>query len=79
MNNRREFLKKGAIAGIALSGIAASNSELSSQASVNNLSKPQNRNRGKGYQFIGFDTTQSPGLLTLKAINWKAVALLCAE
>ena len=69
MNNRREFLKKGAIAGIALSGIAATNSELSSQVRVNNLSKPQNMNTGKGYQFISFDTTQSPGLLTLKAIN----------
>jgi hypothetical protein len=69
MNNRREFIKKGAIAGIALSGIAATNSQLSAQNKDQNQGKNQDINAGKAYGSISFDTTQSTGLLTLKAIN----------
>jgi len=69
MNNRREFLKKGAIAGMALSGIAATNGHLSAQGNKLNQPDYQHMNRGKLYTSVNFDTTQSPGLLTLKAIH----------
>lgn len=71
MNNRREFIKKGALAGIALSGIAGANNSL--LARDDKISKPKNdsddRSKSIIYKQISFKYSAKPGDLTVKAIS----------
>jgi hypothetical protein len=69
MNNRREFLKKGAIAGIVLSGISASNSELTARDIVDTKNSNTTVNGGNAYTSIHFETYQTPEILLVKAIK----------
>lgn len=73
MKNRREFIKKSALAGIALSGFAVQNSNLYAQDEDSGKNK-QKRDpsiiiKSSTYQNIRFVTSENPGELTLKAIS----------
>jgi len=71
MNNRREFIKKSAMAGITLSGVAITNSDIKAQGHKNDKLKDSSNeifNR-KIYRSISFVTTECSGELPLKAIN----------
>ncbi len=69
MNNRREFLKKGAIAGMVLSGVTAANHHLFAQDQGSVQSPGNSILMRNSYHSVSFDMTQSPGILTSRTIN----------
>ena len=71
MNNRRDFLKKSALAGITLSGLTFTNYTIPAQDEKNDKSddKPDIIPDSKIYQSINFITFECPGELPKKAIS----------
>lgn len=73
MNNRREFIKKSALAGILLPGLAVTKGHLIAPDEDNIKDKlkpnPNNLFKGSTYQNIRLITSESPGELTTKAVS----------
>ena len=67
MNNRREFLKKGALTGILLSGATGINGDLVARDKSESKKGPESKNSGIIFNSISFITTESPGVLAVKA------------
>ena len=69
MNNRRDFLKKGALAGILLSGATGLRSDLVARDKTESMMVPESKNSAPIFNSITFVTGESPGRLAPKAIR----------
>lgn len=67
MNNRRDFLKKSALAGILLSGAAGRSADLVAQENSGLKYGPESKQSGTIFTTISFITLESPGVLAEKA------------
>ena len=67
MTNRRDFLKKGAITGILLSGVTLTNSDLVAGEKGDKKEKANSNFTVKSYNSIRFITSETPGILAIKA------------
>ncbi len=67
MNNRRDFLKKSALAGILLSGATGMGSNLVARDKSEFKHGPESPNTGKTFNSITFITSESSGVLAVKA------------